>query len=40
MMSRQLTTVQHGERVLGADIMAIREIHAWSSATPLPNVPE
>lgn len=39
-MSRQLITFQLGEEVLGADIMAIREIRAWSPATPLPNVPE
>lgn len=38
-MSRQLITFQLGEQVLGVDIMAIREIRAWSPATPLPNVP-
>ena len=38
-MSRQLITFQIGEQVLGVDIMAIREIRAWSPATPLPNVP-
>lgn len=38
-MPRQLITFQLGEQVLGIDIMAIREIRAWSPATPLPNVP-
>lgn len=38
-MARQLITFQLGEQVLGIDIMAIREIRAWSPATPLPNVP-
>lgn len=38
-MVRQLITFQLGEQVLGVDIMAIREIRAWSPATPLPNVP-
>ena len=36
---RQLITFQLGDQVLGVDIMAIREIRAWSPATPLPNVP-
>ncbi len=38
-MSRQLITFQLGEQYLGVDIMAIREIRAWSPTTPLPNVP-
>jgi len=38
-MSRQLITFQPGDQYLGVDIMAIREIRAWSPATPLPNVP-
>ena len=38
-MSRQLITFQLDDQVLGIDIMAIREIRAWSPATPLPNVP-
>ncbi|MBV7257152.1 chemotaxis protein CheW [Pacificimonas sp. WHA3] len=38
-MSRQLITFQLGDQVLGIDIMEIREIRAWSPATPLPNVP-
>ena len=37
--SRQLITFQLGDQILGVDIMAIREIRAWSPATPLPNVP-
>ena len=38
-MNRQLITFQLGDQILGIDIMAIREIRAWSPATPLPNVP-
>lgn len=38
-MSRQLITFQVGDQSLGVDIMAIREIRAWSPATQLPNVP-
>lgn len=38
-MTRQLITFQLGDQFLGIDIMAIREIRAWSPATPLPNVP-
>lgn len=38
-MTRQLITFQLGDQYLGVDIMAIREIRAWSPATPLPNVP-
>jgi purine-binding chemotaxis protein CheW len=38
-MSRQLITFELSDQVLGVDIMAIREIRAWSPATPLPNVP-
>jgi purine-binding chemotaxis protein CheW len=38
-MTRQLITFELGDRRLGIDIMAIREIRAWSPATPLPNVP-
>lgn len=38
-MTRQLITFELGEQSLGIDIMAIREIRAWSPATPLPNVP-
>jgi purine-binding chemotaxis protein CheW len=39
-MTRQLITFDLGGQVLGADIMAIREIRAWSPTTPLPNVPD
>ena len=38
-MSRQLITFQIGEQYLGVDIMAIREIRAWSPTTLLPQVP-
>lgn len=38
-MSRQLITFEIGDRLLGIDIMAVREIRAWSPATPLPNSP-
>ena len=38
-MPRQLITFELGDQSLGIDIMAIREIRAWSPATPLPNVP-
>lgn len=38
-MTKQLITFQLGDQILGVDIMAIREIRAWSPATPLPNVP-
>ncbi|WP_242122083.1 chemotaxis protein CheW [Sphingomonas lacusdianchii] len=38
-MTRQLITFQLDDQILGVDIMAIREIRAWSPATPLPNVP-
>jgi purine-binding chemotaxis protein CheW len=38
-MTRQLITFELGDQSLGIDIMAIREIRAWSPATPLPNVP-
>lgn len=36
---RQLITFQLGDEVLGVDILAIREIRAWTPATPIPNVP-
>lgn len=38
-MARQLITFQIGEQFLGVDIMAIREIRAWSPTTMLPHVP-
>jgi len=37
-MSRQLITFQIGEQFLGVDIMAIREIRAWTPTTALPHV--
>ena len=39
-MLRQLITFQMGEQYLGVDIMAIREIRAWTPTTLLPHVPE
>ena len=36
-MSRQLITFQIGEQFLGVDIMAIREIRAWTPTTILPH---
>lgn len=39
-MSNQLITFQIGEQYLGVDIMAIREIRAWSPSTLLPHVPD
>ncbi|GGB21072.1 chemotaxis protein CheW [Sphingomonas metalli] len=39
MTNRQLITFELCDQSLGIDIMAIREIRAWSPATPLPNVP-
>jgi len=38
-MSRQLITFQIGEQYLGVDIMAIREIRAWTPTTLLPHTP-
>ncbi|GLT00394.1 chemotaxis protein CheW [Sphingobium jiangsuense] len=38
-MARQLITFRLGEQSFGLDIMAIREIRAWSPATRLPHVP-
>ncbi|WP_022685967.1 chemotaxis protein CheW [Sphingomonas phyllosphaerae] len=39
MAAHQLITFQLGDQCLGVNIMAIREIRAWTPATPLPNVP-
>ncbi|KQN94344.1 chemotaxis protein CheW [Sphingomonas sp. Leaf231] len=39
MSGQQLITFQLGEQCLGVDIMAIREIRAWTPSTPLPGVP-
>jgi purine-binding chemotaxis protein CheW len=38
-MPRQLITFQISEQYLGVDIMAIREIRAWTPTTMLPHVP-
>jgi len=38
-MSCQFITFQIGEQYLGVDIMAIREIRAWTPTTLLPHVP-
>ncbi|MET0362967.1 MAG: chemotaxis protein CheW [Sphingobium sp.] len=38
-MSRQIITFRIGEQYLGVDIMAIREIRAWSPTTRRPHVP-
>jgi purine-binding chemotaxis protein CheW len=38
-MQRELITFQVGGQLFGLDIMAIREIRAWSPVTRLPQVP-
>ena len=38
-MARQLITFHLGEQSFGLDIMAIREIRAWTPSTRLPHVP-
>lgn len=38
-MHRELITFEVGGQLFGLDIMAIREIRAWSPATRLPQVP-
>ncbi|MGE4411284.1 MAG: chemotaxis protein CheW [Sphingomonadales bacterium] len=38
-MARQLITFRLGSQSFGLDIMAIREIRAWSPTTRLPHVP-
>jgi len=38
-MARQLITFHLGNQSFGLDIMAIREIRAWSPTTRLPHVP-
>ena len=38
-MSHEYITFEIGDRRLGIDAMAIREIRAWSPAMPLPNAP-
>ena len=39
-MARQLITFQLGSQSFGFDILAIREIRAWTPTTRLPHVPE
>lgn len=39
MAQQQLIAFEVGEQVLAVDIMAIRELRAWSPATPVPNCP-
>jgi purine-binding chemotaxis protein CheW len=39
-MKRQIITFNIGDLHLGADIMAIREIRAWSATTPIPHSPD
>ncbi len=39
-MFRQLITFQVGSQLFAIDIMAIREIRAWSPTTRLPHVPD
>lgn len=38
-MPRQLITFQIADKLLGADIMAIREIRAWTPTTRIPHAP-
>ena len=38
-MQRELITFEVGGQVFGLDIMAIREIRAWTPVTRLPRVP-
>ena len=38
-MNRELITFEVGGQLFGLDIMAIREIRAWSPVTKLPQVP-
>ena len=39
-MKRQIITFCIGDIYLGADVMAIREIRAWSATTPIPHSPD
>lgn len=39
-MPRQLITFEVASQIFGIDIMAIREIRAWTPTTRLPHVPE
>ncbi|MFS0737419.1 chemotaxis protein CheW [Sphingomonas sp. 1P06PA] len=38
-MTRQLITFQIADKLLGVDIMAIREIRAWTPTTTIPHAP-
>lgn len=38
-MQRQIITFQIDDKMLGVDIMAIREIRAWTPVTPIPHAP-
>lgn len=38
-MHREIITFEAGEQIFGLDIMAIREIRAWTPTTKLPHVP-
>lgn len=38
-MTKQLITFQIDEKLLGVDIMAIREIRAWTPTTAIPHAP-
>lgn len=38
-MQMQLITFEIDARMLAVDIMAVREIRAWSPTTPIPNAP-
>lgn len=38
-MPRQLITFQIADKLLGVDIMAVREIRAWTPATKIPHAP-
>ena len=38
-MAHQFMTFQLADKLMGVDIMAIREIRAWSATTMLPNAP-
>ena len=38
-MTRQLITFQIAEKLFGVDIMAIREIRAWTPTTRIPHAP-
>lgn len=40
MLARQVITFCIGQQYLGIDIMAVREIRAWSSASLIPHAPD